>query len=93
MSKKIKLFVLLVLPLTACQMNAGQDFFPTNLDCRCGREEENNKKSSSFLAVNVFSVIVPSGTPAPSASPTATPSSIITPTPNPTASPSPSTDE
>lgn len=83
MSKKIKLFVILVLPLTACQFNAGQDFFPTNLDCRCGREDENNKKSSSFLAVNVFSVSVPSGTPAPSASPTATP----TPTPSPTATP------
>ena len=87
MSKKIKLFSILFVGLGACQMNAGNDFLPTNINCnRCRERDSISKNNSSVLLVNVLSVSVPDRTPTASTSPS--PSSSVEPSETPTISPS-----
>ena len=97
MSKKIKLFSILFVSLGACQMNAGNDFLPTNINCnRCKERESISKNNSSVLLVNVLSVSVPDRSPSastspspsvePSETPTISPSALPTPTASPTES-------
>ncbi len=87
MSKKIKLFSILFVGLGACQMNAGNDFLPTNINCnRCKEKDSISKNNSSVLLVNVLSVSVPDRTPSASPSPTISPSALPTPTASPTES-------
>jgi hypothetical protein len=87
MSKKIKLFSILFVGLGACQMNAGNDFLPTNINCnRCKERDSISKNNSSVLLVNVLSVSVPDRTPTASTSPS--PSSSVEPSETPTISPS-----
>ncbi len=102
MSKKIKLFSILFVGLGACQMNAGNDFLPTNINCnRCKERESSTKNTSSVLAVTVLSVNVsnrnPSASPSPSVEPSETPSispnPVSTPEPSPLTSPTASPNE
>lgn len=99
MSKKIKLFSILFVGLGACQINAGNDFLPTNINCnRCRERDSISKNNSSVLLVNVLSVNVPDRTPTastspshsssvePSETPTISPSALPTPTASPTKS-------
>jgi len=91
MSKKIKLFSILFVGLGACQMNAGNDFLPTNINCnRCKERDSISKNSSSVLAVNVLSVTIPNTIPSASPSPSVTPSETPSISPSPVSTPEPS---
>ena len=90
MSKKIKLFSILFVGLGACQMNAGNDFLPTNINCnRCKERDSISKNNSSVLLVNVLSVSVPDRTPSASPSPSPSVEPSETPTISPSALPTP----
>ena len=90
MSKKIKLFSILFVGLGACQMNAGNDILPTNIDCnRCKERDSISKNTSSVLAVTVLNITIPNTNPSasPSVRPSETPSISPSVLPTPTASP------
>ena len=93
LNKKIVFISIVVLSLPACQLNAGQNNFPTAFDCRCkdrGITATNQEANASVLSVNVLGVNIPptgNGSPTPTGS--ATPEPSATPT-TPTANPSPS---
>ena len=91
MSKKIKLFSILFVGLGACQMNAGNDFLPTNINCnRCKERDSSAKNTSSVLAVTVLSVNVSNPNPSTSPSPSVTPSETPSISPSPVSTPEPS---
>lgn len=93
LNKKTVFITIVVLSSTACQLNAGQNNFPTNIDCRCkdrGLNGSNQESSASVLSVNVLGVNIPptgNGSTTPTGS--ATPEPSVTPTTNPSPSASP----
>lgn len=85
LNKKIVFITIVVLSSTACQLNAGQNNFPTNIDCRCkdrGFNGSNQESSASVLSVNILGVNIPNSSPTPSASTSTEPTPSVTPSPS-----------